>query len=103
MRVVNYNYIPPGTYSFRVVACNNDGVWNDTGAKIDFNVLPFFWQTVSFRVLAWVLMVAASGGIVWFDTRRRMRRKLERIEHQRDIERERARIAQDITMILAHI
>ncbi len=95
-RTVNYNYIPPGDYSFQVIACNNDGVWNKTGASLLFSVLPYFWQTLWFRVLAWVLIVAASGGLVWFDTRRRMRRKLERLEWQRAIEHERARIAHDI-------
>jgi signal transduction histidine kinase len=95
-RTVNYNYIPPGDYSFQVIACNNDGVWNETGASISFSVLPYFWQTLWFRVLAWIMMVAASGGLVWFDTRRRMRRKLERLEWQRAVEHERARIAQDI-------
>ncbi len=95
-RTVNYNYIPPGDYFFQVVACNNDGVWNETGASISFSVLPYFWQTLWFRILAWIMMVAASGGLVWFDTRRRMRRKLERLEWQRAVEHERARIAQDI-------
>ena len=95
-RQASYNYIPPGKYSFQVAACNNDGVWNETGARIDFEMLPFFWQTTWFRTLAIAALIAASGGLVWFDTRRRMRRKLERAERQRDIERERARIAQDI-------
>jgi signal transduction histidine kinase len=95
-RTVNYNYIPPGNYSFQVIACNNDGVWNETGASLPFNVEPFFWQTLWFHVLAWAMVVAASGGLVWFDTRRRMRRKLERLEWQRGIEHERARIAHDI-------
>jgi signal transduction histidine kinase/ligand-binding sensor domain-containing protein len=95
-RIATYNYIPPGDYTFQVIACNNDGVWNATGARLAFTVLPFFWQTMWFRVLAWTLIVAASGGLVWFDMRRRMRRKLERIERQRDIEHERARIAHDI-------
>lgn len=95
-RTVNYNYVPPGHYSFQVIACNNDGVWNMTGASIPFAVLPFFWQTLWFRVLAWVAIVTASGGLVWFETRRRMRRKLERLEQQRAVEHERARIAHDI-------
>ena len=45
---------------------------------------------------AGVATALAAGGVVWFDTRRRMRRRLERAERQRDIERERTRIAQDI-------
>ncbi len=95
-RLASYNYVPPGNYSFRVIACNNDGVWNETGASLAFGVLPYFWQTSWFRFSTLGLVIAASGGLVWFDTRRRMRRKLERAERQRDIEHERTRIARDI-------
>lgn len=95
-RVATYNYIPPGSYSFQVTACNNDGVWSETGATLKFEVLPYFWQTTWFRVFSGIATVLAASGAVWFDTRRRMRRKLERAERQRDIERERTRIARDI-------
>ena len=95
-RVASYNFLPAGPYSFQVVACNNDSIWNETGASFGFEVLPYFWQTTWFRLLTLAVLLAASGGLVWFDTRRRMRRKLERAERQRDIERERSRIAQDI-------
>ena len=95
-RVATYNYIPPGNYAFEVTACNNDGVWNDTGARLNFEVLPHFWQTIWFAVLAGLALVVAASGAVWFDTRRRMRRRVERAERQRDIERERSRIARDI-------
>lgn len=95
-RVATYNYIPPGSYSFQVTACNNDGVWNESGASLAFEVLPYFWQTTWFLVVSGLATVLAASGAVWFDTRRRMRRRLERAERQRDIERERSRIAQDI-------
>ena len=95
-RVATYNYIPPGNYSFQVIACNNDGVWNETGASLKFEMLPYFWQTTWFHVLGGVATVLVASAVVWFDTRRRMRRKLERAERQRDIERERSRIAKDI-------
>ena len=35
-RVAYYTNIPPGTYRFRVIACNNDGVWNEAGASFAF-------------------------------------------------------------------
>jgi signal transduction histidine kinase/streptogramin lyase len=84
-RSTDYSYIPPGDYTFRVMACNNDGVWNDSDASLRFKVLPFFWQTWWFR-----------GLCVIFGMRRRLERRLERLEHQRALERERARIAKDI-------
>jgi signal transduction histidine kinase/ligand-binding sensor domain-containing protein len=95
-RVATYNSIPPGDYLFQVTACNNDCVWNETGASLRFEVLPYFWQTTWFHALGGLATVLAAGGVVWFDTRRRMRRRLERAERQRDIERERTRIARDI-------
>jgi len=95
-RAADYSYIPPGDYTFRVTACNNDGVWNEAGAAVAFTLLPFFWQTLWFRALAGAAAISATGGLVWYDTRRRMRRKLERLERQRAIEQERARIANEI-------
>jgi signal transduction histidine kinase/streptogramin lyase len=95
-RAVNYSFVPPGDYNFRVIAANNDGVWNETGASLAFTVLPFFWQTLWFRILAAAVLAVGGGGIVWLDARRRTRRKLERLERQRAIERERSRIARDI-------
>jgi ligand-binding sensor domain-containing protein/signal transduction histidine kinase len=50
-RVAYYTNIPPGHYTFRVLAANNDGVWNETGAALEIRVLPHFWQTWWFRTL----------------------------------------------------
>jgi signal transduction histidine kinase len=95
-RSVIYSHLPPGDFTFQVTACNNDGIWNEAGARMRFSVRPEFWQTWWFRSAAGALMAAAVGLGVRADTRRRMRRKLERLERQRAIERERARIAKDI-------
>jgi signal transduction histidine kinase len=95
-RSANYSYIPPGDYTFRVIACNNDDVWNTDGAAVGFKVLPQFWQTWWFRTVAAVFAAGAVAGAVLSVTRRRMKSKLERLERQRAIERERTRIAKDI-------
>lgn len=44
-----FNDLPPGPYRFRVIASNNDGVWNEAGATLDFSILPAYYQTVWFR------------------------------------------------------
>jgi signal transduction histidine kinase/ligand-binding sensor domain-containing protein len=95
-RLANYSYIPPGKYVFRVTACNNDGVWNETGASLVFAVLPYFWQTWWFLALASASVVMMVGGSVLVATRRRMRLKMEVLERQQAVERERTRIANDI-------
>ncbi len=46
-----YNRLGPGKYHFRVIACNNDGVWNEEGAHLDFNIAPVWYQTTWFRGL----------------------------------------------------
>lgn len=95
-RVAQYVYLPPGDYAFHVQACNNDEVWNEEGAGLAFTVLPRWDQTWWFRAAATLAgggMVAAAAG--WM-MRRRVRHKLELLERQRALERERARIARDI-------
>lgn len=95
-RSVEYSYLRPRSYHFRVLACNNDGVWSNEEASLAFTVLPRFWQTWWFQAGAGFVAVSAiSLGVIEL-TRRRGRRKFERLERQRALERERARIARDI-------
>jgi len=95
-RAADYPYLPPGDYTFSATACNNDGIWNESGASFSLTVLPHFWQTNWFYTLGLLGMITLTGGSVWYGTRRRMRRKLELLERQRVVERERTRIAKDI-------
>ena len=44
-----YTGLGPGHYHFRVIACNNDGVWNEAGAYLDFVILPAWYQTIWFQ------------------------------------------------------
>jgi PAS domain S-box-containing protein len=58
-----YSNLPPRNYRFRVMACNNSGVWNEAGTFLDFSVAPAYYQTWWFRslcVLAFLAMVYAA-------------------------------------------
>jgi two-component sensor histidine kinase len=59
-RMAYYTNIPPGKYTFRVIACNNDGLWNETGAAFTFSLAPHFYQTSWFYILS-VLLIALLG------------------------------------------
>ncbi|HYP18218.1 MAG TPA: two-component regulator propeller domain-containing protein, partial [Opitutus sp.] len=95
-RTAFYSQLPPGDYRFQVIASNNDRVWNEEGVTLAFGVTPFYWQTWWFRACAGLLGVTIVGWGARHVTRRRMQRRLEELEYERGIERERARIAQDI-------
>ena len=52
-----YTNLSPTNYRFRVIACNNSGVWNETGASIDFSIAPAYYQTGWFRTLCGAVLV----------------------------------------------
>jgi len=56
-----YTDLKPGHYRFRVTACNSHGVWNQTGASLDFVVAPAWYQAIWFRLLC----VAAFLAFLW--------------------------------------
>ncbi len=63
-RTAYYTSVPPGSYTFRVIAANNDGVWNEVGASFRFSLKPQFYQTVWFALLCAVAIVCA--GVAWY-------------------------------------
>ena len=56
-RQVQYSNLPPGTYRFRVIASNNNGVWNEQGDALEFSVAPAYYQTNWFRALCTVFFL----------------------------------------------
>jgi signal transduction histidine kinase len=88
-----YTELPPKNYRFQVIASNNDGVWNETGASVSLSIAPTFYQTRWFAGLC----IAAVAAIVWLlltvrgkQIEMRMRLRLE----ERVLERE--RLARDL-------
>ncbi|MGC1414679.1 MAG: two-component regulator propeller domain-containing protein, partial [Candidatus Acidiferrum sp.] len=68
-RHVQYSNLQPGAYRFRVIACNNSGVWNEQGDTLGFSVAPAYWQTNWFRVFCVLVFLA----ILWASHRLRIR------------------------------
>ncbi len=95
-RVASYTHPPPGRYYFKVIACNNDGIWNKAGGVLPVVFEPYFWETVWFKVAVTFGSFAAFCGVVVMILRRRHRLAVERLEHQRALEAERNRIARDL-------
>jgi signal transduction histidine kinase/sugar lactone lactonase YvrE len=88
-----YTNLKPGRYVFRVKAANNDGVWNEQGARLDIDLPPTFLQSRVF----FALCLLAVGALVWLGYTLRVRQISDRI-HARLRERlaERERIAREL-------
>jgi signal transduction histidine kinase/ligand-binding sensor domain-containing protein len=101
-RTVRYSQLPPGAYGFEVTAANPDLRWQENAAGLAFTVLPFWWQTPWFRVVAGLALAAAGGGVVIWRNRAKRRAELAEMEHVRRLSAERAR-ADESRLELAHL
>lgn len=65
-RHVSYTNLEPGTYHFHVKACNNDGVWNETGASLTITKRGYIYQSTLFQLLALAIFAAFSYLLIGF-------------------------------------
>ena len=76
-----YTNIPPGTYTFRVKATNNDGIWSDHEATLKIVVHPPFWWSWYAKLFYLLLL----GVAIWYYIRFRLKRA--ELRHQREMQR----------------
>ncbi len=93
VRRVDYSNVAPGKYRFHVAAANDSGVWNETGASLDFSIAPAYYQTRWFAAL----VIVATACLLWMVYKLRV----AQLAHQfnRTLEArvsERTRIARDL-------
>jgi signal transduction histidine kinase len=88
-----YTDLPPGKYSFRVIASNSDGIWNHDAAKLDFSVVPTYYQTNWFRALCAALFLALLWAAYQWRVRQLAAQFNMRLEERVS---ERTRIARDL-------
>ncbi|MGD0592022.1 MAG: two-component regulator propeller domain-containing protein [Bacteroidota bacterium] len=76
-RFVTYTNLPGGTYTFRVKASNNQGVWNNEGTSIRIIITPPFWKTIWFYGLVIVAVGGSGFGVYRLRVRQLLKRKEE--------------------------
>jgi len=92
-RTAFYNNLPPGNYRFRVTACNNSGVWNESGTYLDFSIAPAYYQTTWFRISALAVFLTMLAVIYQLRLQQVARQVRARMEERLE---ERDRIARDL-------
>ena len=93
LREATYTNLPPGNYEFRVIACNNNGVWNTTGDTLGFSIPPAFYQTIWFKVLTAVTVLALLWSLYQLRLRQATANVRSRLLAQME---ERERIAREL-------
>jgi len=88
-RTAHYTNMAPGEYSFRVVAANSYGTWNNQGASVRFVLKPHFYQTLWFRLVLLAGIVLLAGSIHWLRVRQ-LRARAARLKQLADTLREQA-------------
>jgi signal transduction histidine kinase/ligand-binding sensor domain-containing protein len=88
-----YSNLKPGNYRFRVIAANEDGVWNTDGAMLELEIPPTFVQSWLFTLLCGL----AAAGLLWVAYSMRMRVVADRIRlRMAERMKERERIAREL-------
>ena len=95
-RSVRFERLPAGNYRLRVIACNNAGIWNETGTTLVFEVGQVFWNTSWFRLLVLVFISGIVALSVRLQARRKYLARVRKLEQEAFLQRERARIAKDL-------
>jgi len=62
-RYVTYTNLDPGDYTLRVIASNNDGIWNEKGISLRIVVLPPWWKTIWFRLTSLLIIAFLISSI----------------------------------------
>jgi len=90
---VQYSNLPPRHYQFRVIACNNSGVWNEQGDTLGFSVAPAYYQTNWFLALCAIAVLA----LLWLAYRFKLRQVRQEVTIGLEAKiSERTRIARDL-------
>jgi len=93
---LSYNYLPPGKYALEVELEDETGLYKTQRRSVSVVVKPYFYQTIWFRIMALLLIIAVVFVIVRYFALMRLRWKLNRMDAERKIMLERSRISREL-------
>jgi signal transduction histidine kinase/ligand-binding sensor domain-containing protein len=91
-----YPNLQPGSYTFKVKASNNDGVWNEAGKSISISISPPWWETAWFRIISGIILLTGVILGVRYVSQRRLREQIRKMEVENKLRNERERISRDL-------
>lgn len=95
-RVAAFEAVPPGKYTFEVMAVNGDGLRSRAPARIPVIIAPHFWQTIWFYASVGIFTLVGAVGMGWAAARMKMKSRIQLLKVRNAREGERSRIARDL-------
>ena len=102
-RSLSFGGLAPGRHRLLIQAANDDGVWSEESAVVDFDIRPLFWQTWPTRILAGLLLLAFGWSIVIWRTHKLQKERLRLgelvAEHTAELEHKNRRLEEQIDQV----
>jgi len=95
-RYASYTNLSPGHYVLKIIASNNDGVWNKKGTKLNITVTPPFWLEWWFILSSVVILLIIMISTVRYYSTRKLKEQIYHLEKERAVQTERERISRDL-------
>jgi PAS domain S-box-containing protein len=87
-RVAYYSNLRPGDYTFHVIACNNDGLWNEAGDRVSFSCVPPWYQNNWFYASCSIAVVFGAVGFYALRVRSLKNREAQLLKHSQELQQE---------------
>lgn len=88
--------LPPADYELHVLGANYEGVWSKEPLILKIRILPPWYQTVWARIIFALLILGAVGGIFYFISRNRYQKRLQQLEMEQEVQKEKQRLSRDL-------
>lgn len=93
---VSFSNLAPGTYQFEVMGANSDGMWNPKTDSFTFEIIPPFWMTWWFRIIAFITVTGLFVWVIRYISIQKLKEELQRLETEQKVQQERERISRDL-------
>lgn len=88
--------LPPGKYQLYVLGANYEGVWSNEPLILKIEILPPWYQTTWARIIFALLALGVVGGIFYSISRNRYQKKLQQLEMEQEVQKEKQRLSRDL-------
>lgn len=88
--------LPPGEYDLYVLGSNYEGIWSKEPLVLKIKILPPWYQTTVAIIIFALLALGVVGAVFYFISRNRYQKKLQQLEMEQEVQKEKQRLGRDL-------